>query len=292
MGRFTPDEVCQWIYPGFGDCDVPEMGVIAVMFWLLAIATIARMVSVYRASGKRFDQTILFCILVAIWQVYVGLLYSVPFPWTLLTYRLFYFGLRHILLYIPMALVILILFDLLFTYKNPGDDAIMFFRILFIVFFSTFVVTGVIITIVDSTSTGDIEEMVSLWASANEIIIAVFFTLPAISLLRTVTYPLIQPEDVCCVRFCRIGIWAFAALFGGRAIWNLTHYFHCNKLQQWVNDNWGVKGKMGLVRLSDAGFILIFDFVPSLLSVIAVFLFKKHDMMFNENPYYRSQGGM
>jgi hypothetical protein len=193
------------------------------------------------------------------------------------------------MLFIPMALVILILFDLMFTYKNPGDRAITFFRSIFAVFFGTLLITGAIVTLVSATAYTDVDDSLSIWAGSTEFILALFFGLPARALLRMVTYPLVQPEDVMCVNFCKVGIAAFTILFLGRAVWNTTHFFGINVVQTWMYDHYGDPNKMGRIRAIQTGFIFLFDLVPSMLALAAVFLFKKHDMMFNENPYYRSQ---
>jgi hypothetical protein len=122
-------------------------------------------------------------------------------------------------------------------------------------------------------------------------VIAIFFAIASKALLDAVTYPMVQPENEACVSFCRVGIIVFVLLVSGRAIWNGTHYFGGNLLQdkllQWTKP--GTQLPDWRARTFNAVWYFIFDFLNSIIVMIAVYLFKKHDMMFNENPYYVRQ---
>jgi hypothetical protein len=193
-------------------------------------------------------------------------------------------------MFIPMCLVILILFDLLFTYRNPGNTAVVFFRSLFLLFLVTFVLLGVVLGIIDLHTEADIEASIILWCACTDLMLTIFFALPARSLLEAVTYPMVQPEDVCCVNFCKVGIVLYVLCFGGRMLWNGTDYFRINKLQTWVYEQRLENGMPnGNARVINFTFNLLFNFGASVLAMISVYLFKKHDMMFNDNPYYTRQ---
>ena len=79
---------------------------------------------------------------------------------------------------------------------------------------------------------------------------------------------------------------------------NFLHYIDQNPVQDWVvrmnrEEAHYNGGKIYVpadgVRIYNFFYYLIFDFAPVVLSMIAVNLFKKHDLMFNENPYYTKQ---
>jgi amino acid transporter len=187
--------------------------------------------------------------------------------------------------------MILILFELLFTYRDPGVNAVKFFKGLFTVFLFTFLVLGLIISLIALRYKRDADRSNALWYACTDTVIAIFFTIASKALLGAVTYPMVQPQDVPCVNFCKVGIVVFVVLLSGRVIWNGTHYFGGNvmqdKLLEWTRP--GTQLPDWRARTFIAVWYFIFDFLISVIVMIAVYLFKKHNMMFNENPYYTCQ---
>jgi hypothetical protein len=291
MAPFDRDFVCANAFPGLR-CDLGEMTALGILFWLSGLISGISLVLNIRRSKARFfllDQTVLFWLFVSLWQLYHGAISVVPFPWTTVTFRLWYQALNHILMFIPMCLVILILFDLLFTYRNPGHNAMLFFRTLFVLFLLTFVVLGGVLSVVNVRGEKDAYASLALWCACTDFILAIFFALPAKALLSAVTYPMVQPEDECCVSFCKLGIAVYVLLFGGRTLWNATHYFGGNVLQVWLDRQVSGGRPTPPARAINFLFIFFFDFMAAVLAMISVYLFKKHDVMFNENPYYTRQ---
>jgi hypothetical protein len=228
---------------------------------------------------------VLFWFFLLIWQLYHGSITFFPFHWDPVSYIRYFDAANHILMFIPMCFVILLLFELLFNYRNPGTNAIAFFRWLFFLFLVTFVALGVMLSFVDHTKTAD--QALSLWCACTDLILAIFFTLPAISLLGAVTYPTVQPEHACCVNFCKVGIVGYVCLFGGRMIWNGTLFFGINVAYDWIVSQF-TEDRMPTVTRRAIAFVWVFffDFVIAVLGMASVFLFKEHGMMFSENPYY------
>jgi hypothetical protein len=192
------------------------------------------------------------------------------------------------LAFIPMCLVILILFNLLFSYRNHGTKALFFFRALFIMFLVVFLALGILLCFVDSSvESTDVDSSMSLWCGCRNLVLAIFFALPARALLEAVTYPMVQKEDVCCVNFCRVGIVLYVVLYGGRTVWHVTHFFGGNVVENWVSKEINADGTpKGGARAVDFSFYFLFDFVTSVLSMISVYLFRTHEVMFHENPYF------
>jgi hypothetical protein len=224
-----------------------------------------------------------FWFFMTVWQLYHGAITIVPFPWTLVTFRLWYQCLNHILLFIPMCFVIMILFNLLFTYRNPGTNAVKFFRALFLLFLMIFVALGAVLSAIDVKAEEGTYESLALWCACTDLILGTLFVLPARALLEVVTYPMVQPEDACCVSFCQVGIVLYVLLFAGRLLWNGTLYFNGNILQDWLNKQIRGGRPTTPARIINFFCILLFDFGISVLAMTSVYLFKKHDMIFNEN---------
>jgi hypothetical protein len=286
-------DYCNYAFPGL-ECNYPEMLVLGILFWICALVSIVLLTHAIRKVDQakhRFfflDQTVLFWFSLAIWQIYRGILFVIPFHFNVETYHIWYTSVEQMVMFIPMCLVILLLFDLLFTYRNPGTNAMLFFRSLFLLFLVTFTVLGILLCVLDfSSNKKDTDLSMSLWCACTDLVLAIFFALPARALLEAVNYPMVQKEDVCCVNFCKVGIVLYVLLFGGRMLWNGTHYFGANKLQDWIFNDVDVNGrpKTG-ARVINFLLFFFWDFVSSIMSMISVFLFKKHEIMFSENPYY------
>lgn len=293
MSSFNYTFVCRNPMPAL-KCALPESYVLAFLFLICALVSTGFMIFHFRKSKAKirvFDQTIVFWFFLAIWQYYRFVVTFVAFSWTQTYYNLLYSGLKHYLLFIPMCLVILILFDLLFTYRNPGTNAIFFFRSLFVIFLITFLVIGLTLGIIDSGEATDPDISLSLWCACTDLVLALFFVFPAKKLLDAVKYPMVQPEDESCISFCTVGYIVYTILFILRSLWNFLHFFDVNPLQNMETEDINRPSSEGWkpalrLRLIHFFFDLIFDIIPSVMSMISVFLFKKHDMMFNENPYY------
>lgn len=295
---------CLFVSP-FCKCGIWENLILGLFFYISALFSIYFLFQNWKKlkSKKKckmvFDQTILFWIALIIYQIFRGTISICYFPYSAKTVGLVFIGFHHILLFIPMCFVILILFDLLFTYQNPGTNAITFFRSLFILFFLTFVALGIALSCIDWNSEGriDPEESLSFWVACTDLILFLFFIFPAINLLKDVMYPMVQPEDRNCVRFCQFGIGLNIFIFLFRMMFNFLHYIKLNPIQDWIvreNDECAVPRddffipSVG-VRIWNFFYYLLCDLGPVVLAMIAVNLFKKHDMMFNENPYFTKQ---
>ncbi|EAY12163.1 hypothetical protein TVAG_003690 [Trichomonas vaginalis G3] len=286
--------ICKNVMPGFY-CGYPEMDVLGIIFWLTGLVSILLLFFHIRSSKSKckfFDQTFLFWIFMIIWQFYRGTVQMFKINWTPMSFIIGYTSANHILLFIPMCLVILILFDLLFTYRNPGMNAIIFFRSLFILFLITFVGLGLTLCIFDTGKHDDPDLSLSLWCACTDLVLVIFFILPARSLLAAVTYPMVQPDDAGCVNFCRVGLVLYTIIYSLRLVYNATHFFDINPLQQWITTKSKDDNSDTLpppVRAFSWFFMFFFDYIPSVFAIISVYLFKKHDIMFNENPYYTRQ---
>ena len=279
--------------PGFY-CGYGEMDFLGLLFWASSIVSICLLIFHFKNSKSKcrvVDQTFLFWVFMIIWQVYRGMVQLFFFPWSPKYFLIFFTSTNHILLFIPMCIVILILFDLLFTYRNPGMNAIIFFRSLFVLFLFTFVALGITLCFVDLGNEKDPDMSLSLWCACTDLVLVIFFLLPAKALLDAVTYPMVQPDDAKCVSFCKIGLYFYAIVYCLRLLWNATHFFNINPIQTWVTNASHEAGEYAPpeVRTFYFFFTFIFDFLPSIFAIISVYLFKKHDIMFNENPYYTHQ---
>jgi hypothetical protein len=115
-------------------------------------------------------------------------------------------ALNHILDFNPLCLSIVILLELLFTYRIPGVNAVRLFRCLFPLLVVIFVIPGIVLSIVDVGNGKEADESLLLWCACSDLITAIFFFSSYLELLPAVTYPMVEPEDVAWVRSCHIGM--------------------------------------------------------------------------------------
>ena len=287
---------CKVVGPAFG-CDLWEMLGLGILFYISAALSGYCLLVYFRKSSHKFtDQTIWFWFFLMIFQLFRGTITIAPIEYDYTLIKILFLGAHHILLFIPMSLVILILFELLFSYQNPGTNAIKFFRYLFILFILTFTALVIALILIDDNSDTDTEgeepvRSLSLWVGCTDFILLIFFVVPASSLIKQVTYPIVQPEDRSCVNFCKFGVGVNTVVFLFRMVYNILTFFEANPVENWSNRmNRGVATPVAAVRVWNFFGNLLFDFVPCVLSMIAVRLFKEHDMLFEENPYYTREG--
>jgi hypothetical protein len=187
-------------------------------------------------------------------------------------------------MFVANGFVILLIFQLLFMFRNPGTEAVGVFQVLLAVSLITFVAISIILSYVGiNEDTDDADRPIALWAAMTMFVCGFFFILPARAVVRIVTYPAIQKEDKGCVTFCIVAIWLYGGLHVGRAVWNFTHYCGINYLQELVyRYSWKDPG----VRAFNGIFLFLFDVLPASLAIAGVYLLRKHDMLFNETVHF------
>jgi hypothetical protein len=65
-----------------------------------------------------------------------------------------------------------------------------------------------------------------------------------------------------------------------------TLWLGVNKAKLWLAEQIVYGMPTGARRTISLFWVLMFDFGPAVLEMISVFLFKKHEMMFNDNLHY------
>lgn len=285
---------CRYAEPGFG-CNIPEMIVLGFLFWIAAVSCIVFLIYHIRSKKQvktaNFDYNYMFWITMMIWLTYRGTICLFPFDYDKVSFRIVYINVNMILYLIPLSTVILLVCELLFTYRSPGTKLIIFFRILFFVFVSVFLIIGIVLSFADDESNIDVGKPISLWHFCTDFLFVVFFTVPAKKLLDAIMYPVIQPEDVSCVRFSKFGILFFSVLFGLRSLYNLLNYVDVNPIQNFMNRETDKATRILSTgaRIVQFFYYFVFDFLTSVMLITSVFMFRRHDIQFADDPFYAKQ---
>ena len=200
------------------------------------------------------------------------------------------YALDSMLFILPISLVMLNVTEMMFQYQYPGRAKKMLIRLLYTLFFIIYLVLGVLITYVDVDTIGEQYDVMFLWNSASSLVLSVLMIFPSFKLLKTVSYPVIQPEDVKCVRTSKLALVLFVVINLCESIYNLTVFLGCNYIRNWLQKD---LEKYHLVRNGPRAFYfmyeLIFDFIPSVLAVISVHQIRQHDLQFADDPFYAQE---
>ncbi|EAY09036.1 hypothetical protein TVAG_180100 [Trichomonas vaginalis G3] len=196
-------------------------------------------------------------------------------------------GVNSILALIPISLFVLLIVELLFTYRNPGLQTVKFYRVVFVVFLIVFLIVGIALSFAGSSNSNYSNEL-SLWHACTDFLVVVFVAVPASHLIAAVSYPVIQPEDASFVKWSVVGIWIFCITFFIRSIFNLLHYCNLNPIVTWfgqeLNKSDVVPNKHA--RIFQFFFTLIFEWFTSVMTIIGVYYLRKHDLKFSDDPFY------
>ncbi|OHT11695.1 hypothetical protein TRFO_03941 [Tritrichomonas foetus] len=231
---------------------------------------------------------ILFWVSMIIWLIYHGTIRVIPMNYySQQIYYLTNFALDSFLFVAPISFVMITVLEMLFQYHYPGRFKKVIIRILYVIFVIIYGTLGVFITFVEVDEVGQKYDIMYLWNTCTSILLLVFIVIPAIELLRAVSYPVVQPEDVKCVKLSKLGLVLFFLIYLGEAIYNITVFWGINVCRNWIVDQLKKQGVSSPnVRAFHFGYDLIFDFVPSLIAIFSIYQIRKHDLQFADDPFY------
>ena len=128
------DFVCKIAHPGYG-CGAPEILVLGVFFLLAGMLCLVFLIRHIRSRktspplGPDFN--IPFWVTMAIWTVYHAIMTIFKFPWDPKYFYICGICIDAILLLLPFSFLVMIISEMLFMYRNPGNQRISFSRIVF-----------------------------------------------------------------------------------------------------------------------------------------------------------------
>jgi hypothetical protein len=211
--------------------------------------------------------------------------------WTSMTYHLFGSCADTILQSLSIWVLIIMISEMLFTYRNPGRRRVFFSRVTLFLFTAMYCILGVMFSFFDPATDGQAGDLVLFWRAAAMIAIAVFVAMPSIRFYQAITYPVVQPEDLPCVRRSIVFITLIVGLAVGRGIWNLTGYWGGNAVKDWVGNR-----QKEVVRPEDLpwparAFFCCWELVTgvlfSLLLILAVRELSAHEIQFDDDSIYQ-----
>jgi hypothetical protein len=245
---------------------------------------------VFHFSG--FDYFKLFWCAMLLWLVFHTFVLLAPGPWwTALSWRLVGVCADSILLTLPIWVVVIMISEMLFTYRNPGRRRVFFSRVTLFLFTATYWILGIIVSLSDVNTAQQTGDMVLFWRGVVLIAISIFVAMPAVRLHRAITYPVVQPEDRPCVKWSQVLIVLIVALGAARGIFELTTYPGWNMVMTWIDkaqDSAATSGTLsGRARAFLCCWEVFFGNLFSQLLIFAVLTLRAHEVQFDNDPIYR-----
>ena len=285
--------ICKYARPGIG-CGAYEILCLGILFFFAGIACLCLLCWHGRSRKKSpplgLDFNIPFWATMAIWTFYHSIMTIFKFPWDPKTFYICAICIDSILLLLPFSFLVMIISEMLFMYRNPGTQRVNFSRIVFVLFLVIFLILGILLSMIDVEELLSANDTMMLWHSAVSLTIALFVLMPAWRLIQAVSHPVVQPEDVSCVRQSKGGLFAIFLLFLARSVHNFLIYIgHCpwNDWYQRELANAEDPKKLGTaVRCYLFFFEFVFNLGCPLLGMGGVYMLRKHDIDFADDSFY------
>lgn len=295
LGFEANNFTCLYAMPGLG-CNIPEMLVLGIFFILGSFACIYFTFHQYKnkKSDKQhspYGYSIIFFASMSFWMAFRGVISIFPFKYTHLTYNIVFTNISTILFTIPLSFVILILCNILFTYRNPETKMIIFFKMLFFIFFIAFLFIAFVIAIANANDTEEHDRAIKLWRCCTDLIICFFFTGPAIQLIKEIA---IKFPNKKFLTISIAGVAIFCFIFILRVIYNSLSYLNLNPIENLIKDDINdsenpKKFPSTTTRAFTFVYYLIFDFFASCLGIAAVIYIDKKELDILSGPKYEQQ---
>ncbi|OHT14536.1 hypothetical protein TRFO_15067 [Tritrichomonas foetus] len=294
----TPSEfVCKNASPGIG-CGLPEMLCLGIFYLISGFYCFINFVFHVRKSIKTDTKNNssgaisklfgTFWLSMFVWLTYDGVITIVPFNYSNLTFRIFYLGLDLILYLIPLSFFVLVVLEFSFAWRNPSNKVVKFFRVVFTIFLSVYLVTGALLSLIEPDPNEDPCINLYLWVASTDLLISLFIIVPAFQLIKLISEPVVQPEDVCCVHSSKIGAVLFFIVFMARFAFNIVRLTTIDPLGDWASHKSNV-----LSRLYKFAQGFIFNLGAAWLAIVGTSILQRYDFKFlDESTYARQQNMM
>ena len=287
MVPFNKTFVCSTAMPGLG-CGYPEMLILGLLFLFCGLLTIFLLIRYIKLRTKiahqLLDYQIIFWVFMTVWFIYRSIIQIIPFHYNLNSYYIFGVGLNHILFLGSLSIVILIVLDQLYQYQGIETTHSNFFKFLFVLYIIIFLITGISASLYGDEEIKGTNSLMFLWHACSSLIIALFVYFPSKKLIKTISYPVVQPGNVVCVRISNVFLYTFLILFFLRSLSNILTFAGVHPIAHLEKESDGTLG--GGARAFYFLTNFLFDLIPALQACYVVYAIFKHDLDFQNDYFY------
>ncbi|KAK8885630.1 hypothetical protein M9Y10_041080 [Tritrichomonas musculus] len=276
---------CRNAMTGLG-CGIIEMFILGIFFLFGSFTCIYFLFHHYKIKkiNKRrspCDNSIVFFATMSFWMLFRSVISIVPFNYTPITYNIVFTNISAILFAVPLSFVILILCNILFTYRNPGTKMIIFFKMLFFIFLTAFLLIAVVISIANSKDQKAHDRTMKLWRACTDFLICFFFAGPAIQLVKEFAMKSInQKSSKKCLTLSTTGVAIFSFIFILRVLYNFLAYCDLNPIEHFIEDQIDEAERIPSVdaRAFTVVYYFVFDFFAGCLGIAAVVYIESQEL--------------
>lgn len=281
---------CKYFPTALG-CDAPEVWTL-VAVEILGVLLPSYFLYFYLRSSKGlrqkcFNYFIMFWSLMIISFTFKSILTIVHIKYVETLYQIVYVGLNQCAFFLSMSLIIAIIIDLLYQYQGITATLNAFFKVFYVLVLLTFLGTGVFVS-VHSTVEKD-TQVYYIWHASTTILICVFAIVPALKLIQKMTYPVIQPGQICCVKASYVLMFVFVLIQAGRVAYDFLMYTPNEFWNTWYEyyDKNGHLPSMAIWFI--IGKTILFETISEIIICILVHSIFLYDLGFQSDNFYAPQ---
>jgi hypothetical protein len=273
--------VCQQAMPGWA-CHMPEMSILEFRHFSSANPN--------APNYCHMTSDVVFWVSLCVWSLYQGILRSVSIPYDPRTFNLLYMTLLDLLYLMPLSALIMMICQLLIDYRGSSKRVLTLFRIIFVVFFSAFILLGIGFSMVTWVDPRDPVSQLAIWHGCTDLIISLFVGAPAFALMRIIAFPVVPVENRKCFSITKVLTIAFCPIMLVRSLYNILHGLHANPTNEWfaheATDTWRPSWK---ARTFQWFFVFVFDFCSSTIVIVGVRTWRANDVKFADKSFYNPE---
>jgi hypothetical protein len=193
---------------------------------------------------------------------------------------------------IPVWVVVFMISEMLFTYRNPGRNRLVISRVFLVLALFVFLTLGIILTFSDvEAAYAGAGDAMMFWHGMVCIFSTAFTVMPSVRLIQAISWPVLQTEDAGCVRSGTAIVIGCVAINGGRGIWDVTAYFGWNVLSEKIS-SLVLQAPDGVhlpavVRIYYFVWELLVNAVYTGFITWGVLVLRMHEKAFGDDPFYR-----
>jgi len=291
MLNYNKSLVCKLAAPAIG-CDYFEMYILAFLFFLVSLSCLYLIIHYFRSKmwskTKGINFHVIYWGFMMIWSLFRSCLHLYPFPYTYKTFNLWYINVNNIIFYLTLSIVIFIICEHYFQYRNPGPGADCFFRVFLLIFLGVFLYLGVLLSYTSGVPSGVDSSLMYLWHGCVSLLFGIFVLVPSLSLISAISYPVVQPEDASCVSKSKLIVWTSFSILFVRSMYNILNFLGYNPILKWYFEDMNAPTDTlsRSRRIFGFSFSFIFTFLPTLMSMLGVYVVFKHDIDFLDDSFY------
>jgi hypothetical protein len=275
MGQAASDSVaCRHALPALG-CNCPEMFVATFVFLAMALASVALCTATicHHDPAGPWGTCVVFWASMAAWTCFRLVLVTLPFDYSLMSYKILCMSVNSVLFLTPLAIGVLIFCRSYFLYHFLRRQRFVFYRAIYLVTLYVYVIIAITFTVANRSDPIEISRAMGLWVAATDLIVLVLSAVPGFQLFCTLL-PRIDRESNTGTLLPKITMSLFAALFVARLISSTTTALGVNKLLGYVNNGEIVTANK---RVAALFVILVFESTPSVLMMVAVIVLQLNE---------------